>query len=271
MRGLTRFSQVIVAVSVVLASVACAQEQGVTVTLSGQETVFAQATPVVRIEFDYSTIYVSCPISKSPDFQMDASASPPGGSFKWEITTGKDKVEFLSAAEGDLADHVKIRGTAPSDPAEMYGDVGIKVTYTINSQIAEDTKYISVVKPSSLSVIKIEGPMPYEDGYEMDYYFQVMDQKGNALTHSMYWEEKRKKISCSDKKLWDIIKHWTWLKSRSGPINWDGTFIDKLAIRISLPADFFLQVEQENTVAGCDVGTRYQWYYSTRAESVPVP
>jgi len=220
--------------------------------------------PIVEIQpFFNNTIYISHPISQSPPFQMDALASPPGGSFKWEIINGQDKIKFLSAAEGDLADHVLIQGIKPSGE---YGDVAIKVTYTVDSQVAEASICISVLKPSALSVKSIGPLKTYPVGYERVYHFQVMDHLGHPLTHKMSMDEKRKKGSTNYPK----IK--LPLRSGGNVTNWNGVIDDLLAFPYSVPADYFLNVEQQISVEGWDdVGTRCQIYHSKDAESVEGP
>ncbi len=227
-----------------------------------------QAT--VEIQWGYvHSIFISNPLKDSPHFQMDAVASPAGGSFKWEIMSGQDKIRFLSPAEGTLANHMVIQGIAPSNPSEMYGDVGIKVTYTIGSQPpAQDSIYISVVQPSSVSVYAIGSLEPYGlGGYERVYQFQVMDQKGSPLTHWMNVDEKRRKVYSNAKGIWKHIG----LGSGGGPTNANGIFEDQIALGIGVPADFLAKVEQQMWVEGWKVATRCQIYHATDAESVEGP
>lgn len=228
-------------------------------------------TPTVKIQWGYvHTIPISKPIKDSPYFRIDTIASPAGGSFKWEILSGKDKIKFLSASEGSLANHIVIQATAASNPNEMYGDVAIKVTYTIGLQLpAEDSIYLSVVKPSSVTIHAI-GPLePYGlGGYQRTYYYQVMDQKGVPLTHWMDFDEKLKKGDSNYKKIWKHID----LRSGGGPTNENGIFPDWLSLNIGgLPSDFWANVEQQMWINGWKVATRCQIFYDTDAESVDGP
>ena len=228
-------------------------------------------TPTVEIQCDFDTIFISNPTSKSPSYQIDALASPPGGSFNWEIISGKgsgkgsgkEKIKFLSAAEGELANHVLIQGTAPSNPDEMYGDVEIKVTYTIDSQTDDDSIYISVVKPSSLSVHAIDPLKPFGlGGYVRVYRLQVNDQKGNPLTRVMNVDEKRKKVYPKAGKWKDVP-----LLSAGGPTDENGIWPDTIGLSTFAAPDFYLKVEQQILVDGWDAGIRCQVYHALDAES----
>lgn len=221
------------------------------------------ATPDLAVHLP-ATVLISRPISKSPYFQIDTTTSPPGGSFKWEIIQGEDKIKFLSASEGKLADHIVIQGTAPS---EVSSDVEIKVTYTVNSQSAQDSGYVLVQKPSALTIFEKTPPEPYYDGYTTDYAFQVMDQCGNPVTYKMYVKEKRKKAG-SNYKVRNILRP---LKSGNDYTSWNGIIRDVLSLPWSVPDDFVFKVEQQVWVEGWDVGTRCQIYYSDDAVSIEGP
>lgn len=226
--------------------------------------------PTVKIDGNIASV-IFYPIDRSPPTKLIAIASPAGGSYKWEIVMGQDKVK-LSDINSRV---VSVQSIAPS---ENPIDVQIKVTYSIGSQIAEAYHSMTVRKPSSLSVLEsypITDP-PKKDifgnvvEYSTLYKFQIRDQFDRPLNVKMEAWEKRSFFSVypPDYSVPDI----TLYKKRT--TNKYGAFPDELYLRDhwpSIPGDLVLKYQQYNYVEGWFVGLRCQTFYYDHGTSEEGP
>ncbi len=212
----------------------------------------AKELPTVEIS-GFPAIVISKPKKNSPYYTLNAKANPDGGTYKWEIVSGQDKIRFITSTEND---YMVIQGIAPS---QLKDDVVIKLTYTINSMTAEDTHHITVQEPTTIDIVN-GYPMP--EGESTIYRYQANDQLNESIE---IWgmevtEVWRLAKICKRALLSKLDRHFTITVTTDNL----GTWEDELYY----PSDGYVKLEQKITVEGWPVSSRCLIYYYGNETSI---
>ncbi len=214
----------------------------------------------VKIEGPPATVIYN-PIDESPTIKLKALVDPVGGSFKWEIANGQDKIKLLREINRET---ILVQGIAPS---ENPLDVKIKVTYSIGSRIAEAYQSMTVRKPSSLSILEgypTTSNKTNKNGevveYSTLYAFQIRDQFEKAINLKMNaWEERSLFSVYPPSYTFDDITPY-----KKFPTSSRGAFPDELFFSDrfpAIPSNILIKYQQYNYVEGWLVGPRCQTFY----------
>ncbi|MEK6569849.1 MAG: hypothetical protein AABZ61_00655, partial [Bacteroidota bacterium] len=116
------------------------------------------------------TVCLDCEGKKStqPSTVLTAVGTPKGGTYKWDVTEGKEKVTLTSNA-----DKAFVKGKEPSK-AEL--DVTVTVIYTVAGKSCTKSVKLTVVKPTKLELID-EWLFIVKDG-------KVQEAKKNGVTQT---------------------------------------------------------------------------------------
>jgi hypothetical protein len=208
-------------------------------------------------------------VERSPTYTLYAVPYPIGGTFKWEIVDGQEKIKFM---KNDDTDSVVVQGSAASQDPE---DVLIKITYTIYSHSYEFFHKMTIQRPGRLVRIALipdpkNPPVKNKKGEIQRYHYlskyQILDQLDGDGTMNppdpMLVQEQRSLCYTSVKKRWLTPNVNTLTYEKRNDILIDGLgFPEKGLYEPSIPRDFFVTVNQFIKVAGWEVGTWCQIYY----------
>jgi len=210
-------------------------------------------------------------LQESPSVQLEATGGPSGGEYLWEIVTGQDKAEIVGA---NNERQIELRGTSPSVNVD---DVMVKATYTVDSQVYEDTHIVIVRKPTTLIEYKRPKTRKFRDifqFYETTYYYTIHDQWGQRMAAAPH-EPHVPPIPFQERlKLRDKWPKWFpigSLKETEAYGETSRTIEDSLIPPryMPLPKDLRIRLKQELHVAGWLVSVRCITFYYDHAESVP--
>jgi len=124
-------------------------------------------------------LYRETPTSGSPVLSLNGVGEPSGGTYKWTILSGAEKIDVISDMNNSI---IRIKPVQQSDPPG--GDVKLLVTYTTSDGSATSQTDLTVHTPKSAVKISqfittFNGPNEY--GYDFTVRYRILDQLGNRF------------------------------------------------------------------------------------------
>jgi hypothetical protein len=168
-------------------------------TLTATLTPTATPTPTATLTIigpDIVTCNCGGPVRDAQTITLRAAPGPPpGGTFRWEILAGADRVR-LSRSRGETTE---VRGLSPGSRVE--NDVVIGLTYVSGQMTLSTTHLLTVLRPSSLNWKLTEqlplelvpprpGSPPWACGYYRQMVYEVLDQWGRTIALELRANER---------------------------------------------------------------------------------
>lgn len=176
--------------------------------------------------------------------KLSAEPFPRGGTYKWSVIKGADKVDILGTGTSKT---IKLKAKKKS-AAKL--DTEIKVVYTVNCQQCEATIKLTVRKPTTMRDVQVHQPLI--NGYVRRVCYTVQDQFGEDLKEAgMKPREAMKETTRRNHDI-GVFRTGNFKKTDAS-----GSFYDYLSIRRRerqpVWADFLMVIDQKLSIGRCRV------------------